>query len=324
MSVNATQFRAVNHGDCDFNKAGRLGDDLSVKRLPNGNVEIDTGRYIIEVSENEKGGRAKIFDKQTGTWTEAHGDPHLTTGDGDKAGFTMNNLTIDLQDGTKVTIDVTEAKNNVSWIDSVSVMRGDEAVVVQNVRDDAGKEMTVTHTNDVAWADNLHDDGTVLIAGNEVDDLAFANGGKEIIGKDTTQRWDEHQLDGKGGVSSLDYTKGALSQKTDFSGMSIEEILYSLASMIDDQARSAAENISKKIQADQSARSRYEIDKENGTQKELTAENYPGLLDEGEKQRLLNSLDKLQKLVQQLTTMAANISKTHHDSNMAVINNMRP
>lgn len=336
---------------------GRLGDDLHVKRLPNGNIQIDTGRYLVETSEKEAGGKVRIFDKYTNTWTEADGDPHLRTGDGDKAGFTQNNLTVDLQDGTKITIDVTDAKNGVSWIENVSVLRGDEAVVVEGIRDangGVGGEMRLTHTNDVQWADGLFDDGTVLRAGHEVDDLFFATGGQEIRGTDSTKRWGEHQLDGRGGVSNFRPVDGPSgSEPVSFSGMSVEEILYTLASMMDKRAQELGETVSNKLQADQQARSRFQGDydkwklNQDDARKGIAADdpdrqkkldeldktfpqpklddgNYSGVLDEGEKQRLLNELDKIQKLIQQLITTAANISKTHHDSNMAVINNMRP
>ena len=47
----------------------------------NGKNAIDTGRYLITF----KDGEAAIFDKQTNTSVRAWGDPHLHTGDGDKA-----------------------------------------------------------------------------------------------------------------------------------------------------------------------------------------------------------------------------------------------
>ena len=64
-----------------------------------GNV-IRTGRYDITVSKGE----VKVYDRQTKTWVRAWGDPHLHTSDGDKAQFHKDNVTLDLPDGTKVTI----------------------------------------------------------------------------------------------------------------------------------------------------------------------------------------------------------------------------
>jgi len=164
-----------------------------------GRQYIDTGRYLISVKEGE----VKIYDKKTRTWVRAWGDPHLHTSDGDKAQFQKNNLTIDLEDGTKITIKVTEPnRNGVSRIDAVAVMKGSQAVVVEGLSDGkpgvkVGNVLNNADAVDAAW-----DDGTVLRAGHAVDDLTFAATGEEIVGTDPKSRFGEHMLDGKGGVSA--------------------------------------------------------------------------------------------------------------------------
>lgn len=162
----------------------------------NGRDTIDTGRYLITVQEN----KVRIYDKQTKTWVEASGDPHMRTSDGDRGQF-HENLTIDLKDGTKITIKTTpKDKNGVAWIDAVAVMKGEQAIVVGGMHDGkAGVRMGHVRNN-AARVDAMWRDGTVLRAGHEVNDLFYATGG-EFRGTDPTQRWGEINLDGRGGVS---------------------------------------------------------------------------------------------------------------------------
>lgn len=174
------------------NAASTEGRGLST----NGRDTIDTGRYLIKVEEN----KVRIYDKQTKTWVEAKDDPHMSTSDGDRGQF-HENLTIDLKDGTKITIKTTpKAANGTAWIDAVAVMKGDQAIVVGGMHDGkAGVRMGHVHNN-AARVDAMWQDGTVLRAGHEVDDLFYATGG-EFRGNDPTQRFGEINLDGRGGVS---------------------------------------------------------------------------------------------------------------------------
>jgi hypothetical protein len=164
---------------------------------------VDTGRYEIRASHHE----VVIHDRHTNTSVRAWGDPHFHTGDGDKAQFHDQALTLDLQDGTKVTIKPTARnEDGLAFIDSVAITQGGGAVTINGV-----------HTGDIAVSDVLEGqaaqidqqfaDGTVLEAGEQVDDLWFtdANGDRteELVGDDPTQRFNEHMLDGRGGASDL-------------------------------------------------------------------------------------------------------------------------
>ena len=166
---------------------------------------VDTGRYEITA----KDGELKIFDKETNTHVRAWGDPHLHTGDGDKAQFHEDNLTIDLRDGTKVTIVPTEKNSRGdAYIDRVAITRNDDAVIMTGFHD-GEKGVSNTGVMDRAGiADSVDlnfDDGTVLRAGDEVDDLYFTDSSgrraEEIKGTDPSQRHNEHMLDGRGGAS---------------------------------------------------------------------------------------------------------------------------
>ena len=159
---------------------------------------MDTGRYLIQADED----KVRVYDKTTDTWLEAWGDPHLKTGDGDKAQF-HENITIDLKDGTKMTIKTTpKDANGIAWIDSVAITKGEEAVVVGGLHDGKAGVEAGNVLNNADAVDAQYEDGTVLRAGRQVDDLTFASNGKEVVGEDKTQRWGEHMLDGNGGRST--------------------------------------------------------------------------------------------------------------------------
>lgn len=187
------QLHASNPASCGCR--GPNGAPHNGDLKTNGNDVVDTGRYLISAKENE----VKIYDKQTNTWVKCHGDPHGETSDGDKFQF-HDNATITLPDGSAVKIKTTPKDcNGVSYIDKVAVIKGDEAVVMSGFHDGrAGVNMGEVFHN-ANEVDNMWRDGTVLRAGNQVDDLRYQVGGKEIKGTDPTQRWGEHNIDGHGG-----------------------------------------------------------------------------------------------------------------------------
>jgi hypothetical protein len=189
---------------CDVRPVAPGGGQCSEPGLStNGKDCVDTGRYLISAHEGE----VKCYDKQTNTWVECKGDPHLSTSDGDKAQF-QKNLTIDLPDGTELKIKTTpQDKNGVSFIDSVAVLKGEEAVVMTGFHD--GKEgVNVGHVlNNADAVAGQWSDGTVLRAGKNVSDLTFASDGKEILGGDPTGRWGEWNLDDHGGKARYDSLK---------------------------------------------------------------------------------------------------------------------
>ena len=187
----------------DTPSSGATVDDKPL--TTEGNNVIDTGNYRIEASKD----RVRIQDKETGKWVEAWGDPHFRTSDGDKAQFHEENLTLDLPDGTKVTITPTEKNSRgLSYIDQVIVTKGDEAVVMSGIHDGKINHTGVMDGEGVAdGVDLSFEDGTVLEVGDELDDLFFTdeNGDRteELVGQDRTQRFNEWMLDGRGGASDL-------------------------------------------------------------------------------------------------------------------------
>jgi Domain of Unknown Function (DUF1521) len=167
-----------------------------------GNNQYETQRYLITVNKGE----VTVFDKQTKTSVKAWGDPHVTTGDGDKMQFHKDNLTLDLQDGTKLTLKPTKPDaNGIALIDSLAIMTpngGGE--LIENI---ANAPTVGKHFDSSIELDRLWSDGTVLRAGKQVDDLFYASSGKEIVGGDPNAKFGEHALDGKGGTSAIDFMR---------------------------------------------------------------------------------------------------------------------
>ena len=99
---------------------------------------IDTGRYTITASNTYtrptdggqvSDGMLSIYDKQTNSYVDAYGDPHLYTSAGDRANFQADGLTLNLGDGTKVQINPTAETNGVSHINDVAVSKDGQTVV---------------------------------------------------------------------------------------------------------------------------------------------------------------------------------------------------
>ncbi len=295
---------------------------------------INTGRYLIRVEEQ----RVRIYDKKTDTWVEMWGDPHLRTKDGDRAQFQKDNLTIDLEDGTKVTIKVTEPnEKGVSLIDAVAVMKGMQAVVVEGISDGkpgvkVGNVLNNADAVDAAWAD-----GTVLRAGREVDDLTFASNGEEIVGTDPKARWGEHVLDGHGGVSvnRPDGPQQADGVEAPRRPKSLLALFLQVLQMLESSLRDRLETIEKKA----AERRRMETQLKDIDAKLAEAEGGEAgklkkdrdkIVDEMESKGLTEAAlrnammeaQAIQNFINQVTSMATNIQRSRHQTLMNIARNM--
>ncbi len=264
---------------------------------------VDTGRYTITVED----GKAKIYDKETNTWVKAHGDPHLITSDGDKGQF-HENLTIDLPDGTKVTIKTTEKDSRgISYIDAVAVMKGDEAVVINGVHDGKPGVEVGDVLNNADAVDRMWDDGTVMRAGRQVDDLTFANGGKELVGTDPNARWGEHNLDGKGGqsqygVEGTNGSNGSNGTSGTSRGGSIWARLWAVISQLQDKLEGQVKELEDKMG-------------------QLGPDAKGSKLDK-EIQQAFFEIQRLQDSIKQMTSTMTNLQKSDSDSKMAIARNL--
>ena len=225
-----------------------------------------------------------------------------------KAPFKTAELTA--LDGTKISIKTTpKGADGIAFIDSVAVMNGKQGIEVNGVHDGQSGVQMGQLTNDVAALDAKYADGTVLTVGpqGQIDDLFTSKG--EIVGKDKTQRWDEHNVDGLGGKSKYDFTN-----KDDWSNLakgsfesqlakarSPEEIMFLVAQMLQKLAGKKAEEISKEAK---------KINESGGSgTDELAKMNF--------------DLQQLQQAAQQFFTSATNLSKSRHDTQMAIVGNYK-
>ena len=275
--------------------------------------KIDTGRYEITVNEDE----VVILDTFTGTKSRAWGDPHFHTGDGDKMAFHDENLTLDLADGTKLTLKVTgKNEDGFSFIDSLAVTKGQDAVVAKGIHD--GKEgvfMSNVNQNAVA-VDKAFEDGTVLSVGKEADDWFNADG-IEIVGDDPSAVHGEILLDGMGGKSmnsaedivaqSEECLKACESGASSLEGISIDALLMKLAAQLGEKLQEKAEQLRGKIE---------QLNSGEAGSPETKALEY-------EIQADMADLQSFRQLLSQITTAATNISKSDHDAKMSIINNQR-
>lgn len=291
--------------NCALRPTANHGKHATESNITVRDGKIDTGRYEVEVKDDE----VWIRDRHTNTWVKLWGDPHGETSDGDKFQF-HENCTFDLPDGTKISIKTTPKDGQgIAYIDSVAVMNDKQAVEVTGVHDGkAGTQMGAI-TNNVAALDAKYADGTVLTVGpqGQIDDLFTSKG--EIIGKDKTQRWDEHNIDGLGGKSKNDFTnkndwsnlfKGSIGSQL-ANASSPEEIMFMVAQMLQKLAGKKAEEIRDKA-------------------KKLNESGSPNT---DELAKLNFDLQQLQQAAQQFFTSATNLSKSRHDTQMAIVGNYK-
>src|SRR5262245_45673368 len=144
------------------------------------NNTIDTGRYLISASGDDQG-ELRVYDKYTGQWVRAWGDPHLETSDGDTGDFSKR-FTLNLEDGTKITVIPTD-ENNPHLAKAVISKDGHAA----EIRYDKNHSPTTEELRgwEARSADRRTRDGTdVYTIGGNLDDLEFGGRrGEEFEGK---------------------------------------------------------------------------------------------------------------------------------------------
>lgn len=283
---------------------------------------VDTGRYTVTVEE----GRCKIYDKLTNTWVKCEGDPHLLTSDGDKGQF-HENLTIDLPDDTKITIKCTEKDaRGVAYIDAVAVMKGEEAVVISGVHDGKPGVEVGNVLNNADAVDRMWEDGTVMRAGREVDDLTFARDGKELVGTDPNARWHEHNLDGHGGVSrnrpdrrcGTEGTNGT-SGASSVGGGSIWARLWAIIGRLQQQLVDKVDELDK-LQQDQAKLNKTDTGKMSEAEKAQIKSDSGKI--EIDIKKAFAEIQQLQDSIKQFTSTMTNLQKSDSDSKMAIARNL--
>lgn len=173
---------------------------------------IDTGRYLITASQSYTTGAAynyhsdndgcvRIYDKETNTYVQVFGDPHIETSNETHGEFKQDGLVIDLADGTQVQVQPTgENDAGASHINAVSVTKNDQTSFITGVYSETGNpadthvQISAPETGNAFQLNNTFDSysDTVLHVGSSLNDLHFADGSALPSSGDT-------MLDRKGG-----------------------------------------------------------------------------------------------------------------------------
>lgn len=295
------------------------GQERGLRREGN---TINAGRYEITIRRDE----VIIRDRINGEHSRIWGDPHLHTGDGDRASFTNDNLTLDLPGGVKITIKPTAPDaNGASWIDQVGVMYRDKGMIARGVHDGAP---VFTGEMSSATVDQLLPDGTVLHTNGSIDDWIFADG-TEMTGGDANARWGEHNLDGRGGVSRNNFSLDGELQ----GGGDVYDRLYAVLAKLEQMKNSQLGRLTDLLQRKEK-KEKLENDlqklRESGSgpeSPEVVAlerqiENVGNNL-EADLQKAQLELQRTQSLISQTTTLLTNLIATDGQNALSIIRNIR-
>jgi len=90
---------------------------------------IETQKYEITASKGDFG-EVLVRDKATGKTFRSHGDPYIDTGDGDHTSYQNGNVTVNLPDGSKLTLDPTDKSDGRNTIERAVYTKGRNAAVI--------------------------------------------------------------------------------------------------------------------------------------------------------------------------------------------------
>ena len=96
-------------------------------KMQDGKAVYNSDTYTITV--DEKDSSVNIFNKRSKETYKAHGDPHMDI-DGKHAFDFYGKTSLQLADGTKVTIDTVDAENQTTYSSKVTITNGDYGVQI--------------------------------------------------------------------------------------------------------------------------------------------------------------------------------------------------
>lgn len=291
-------FRPTWMGEAPRASGCRPGKGKKPRLSRDGNV-IKTPRFDITVTKD----KVSIRDRECGAYVEAWGDPHLWTGDGDKFMFTQDNLTLDLPDGTKLTIEPTAVQGGVSWVEKLHVMNGDNVISVEGIHS-AAEPVFGELGFDAADVDAAVEDGIVLYAERSIDDLFSRQTGEELI-----HTSGERLLDGLRGESNTDLWNSAVEPALGSTkGMDIYTRLFIVMSRLQKALESKVDKLEEigKLRAEQKNKGKHK-----------------GRDFDTEIQKLQFEIQQLSQMMQQFSQLMTNLSKNDHEMKMAAVRNLR-
>ncbi|MDT0498229.1 DUF1521 domain-containing protein [Algiphilus sp. W345] len=137
--------------------------EWTVSETGNGRATIDLGNYTLDI--NEHSSEIVLTNKDTGERSRIWGDPHFdTNGDGRTDVDFWGTISLNLEDGTKITIDTTPyARNEAMTLSSkLTITKGDQAIVVDGLDQNSIGDMSITQSDDGRVLDTFTGDGMNL------------------------------------------------------------------------------------------------------------------------------------------------------------------
>ena len=145
---------------------GCNGGSFSYQVTGQGTASIDLGDgYTLRIDQANS--EIDLVDSNTGNTTTIWGDPHMGMNGNDNAFQFTGNVTLNLPDGTKITLQTTpwQSNPNAYLVQNVVVTRGSQAIVVDDMdqnSNDLGK-MTIQQYDSAGQLERLlNPDGTEL------------------------------------------------------------------------------------------------------------------------------------------------------------------
>lgn len=159
QSQNATSYSDSRASQCNPQQ-----NNWSNTAVSNGKSSIDLGDYKLDL--NKKDSSILLRNAQTGDTTKIWGDPHINlhNGSGQQTSGMFNGpLTFNLPDNTKITVG-TQQKGKVSYADNLTITRGNDAYVVNNLSEKNKSALTVERQGNGRALDAATPDGHELVA----------------------------------------------------------------------------------------------------------------------------------------------------------------
>lgn len=134
--------------------------DWTVDKPGNGTATIDLGNYTLEL--NERNSEIWITNKETGERSRIWGDPHFDTdGDGDTDLDFWGTISLNLEDGTRITINTTPWNGNpeMTLSSQLVITNGDQAIVVDGLDQNVVGDLDIRQSDNGRMLDGIYGDG---------------------------------------------------------------------------------------------------------------------------------------------------------------------
>jgi hypothetical protein len=137
--------------------------EWTVTQPQNGQSTIDLGTHTLEL--NEHNSELWLTNKETGERSRIWGDPHFDTdGDGQTDVDFWGTITLNLEGGTKITVNTVPWNGNTEMTLSsqLVITRGEQSIVVNGLDQNSVGDMSITQGQNGRSLDALYGDGLDL------------------------------------------------------------------------------------------------------------------------------------------------------------------